>query len=144
MSAKIKKNKLEIEYSYDFELLGVRTSLKGYKLAWELNKILKINLAKQEDLVIHFKKGQLASYDHYSFRTVLNDFHLFRNRPIEAENAIPPLVPEYPHFDFIIMTQSEENLGGNRLQEYLRVIPSIDWVTLIPLTALKSKDNFIF
>ncbi len=144
MSAKIKKNKLEIEYSYNFELLGVRTSLKGYKLAWELNKILKINLVKQEDLVVHFKKGQLASYDHYSFRTTLNDFHLFRNRPNEAENAVPALVPEFPHFDFIIMTQSEENPGDNRLQEYMRVIPSVEWVTLIPLTSLKSKDNFIF
>ena len=144
MPAKIKKNKLEIEYSYNFELLGVRTSLKGYKLAWELNKILKINLVKQEDLVVHFKRGQTSAYDHYSFRTTLNDFHLFKNRPLEAENAVPELVPEFPHFDFIIMTQSEENLSGNRLQEYLRAIPSVELVTLIPLTSLKSKDSFIF
>ena len=144
MPAKIKKNKLEIEYSYNFELLGVRTSLKGYKLAWQLNKILMINLMKQQDLVLHYKKGRVGSYDHYSFRTPLNNFHLFRNRPIEAENAVPELVPEFPHFDFIIMTQSEEKLSGNRLQEYLRAIPSVELVTLIPLTTLKSKDNFIF
>ena len=144
MTAKIKKNKLEIEYSYNFELMGVRTSLKGYKLAWELNKILKINLVKQEDLVIHFKKDQTSSYDHYAFRTTLTDFHLFRNRPNEAENAVPELVPEFPHFDFIIMTQNEENMTDNRLQEYLRAIPSVEWVTLIPLTSLKSKENFIF
>jgi hypothetical protein len=144
MTAKIKKNKLEIEYSYDFELLGVRTLLKGYKLAWHLNKELRTNLVKQKDLVVHFKKGQIASYDHYSFRTPLNELNLFRNKALETEVAAPELVPEFPHFDFILMTQSEENLSGNRLQEYLRSIPSVELVTLIPLTALKSKDNFIF
>jgi len=144
MSAKIRKNKLEIEYTYDFELLGIRTSLKGYKLAWHLNKILKTKFLKQQDLVLHLRKGATAHYDHYCHRTPLNVLHLFRNKPVESENPAPELVPEYPHFDFIIMTQSEETLSGNRLQEYLRAISSIELVTLIPLTALKSKENFIF
>ena len=144
MSAKIRKNKLEIEYSYNFELLGVRTSLKGYKLAWEVNKILRTKLAKQQDLVLHYKKGVTASYDHYLYHTPLNELRLFRNRSNEAENGLPELVPEFPHVDYIIMTQSEESLSGNRLQEYLRDIPSVEWVTLIPLASLKSKENFLF
>lgn len=144
MPSKIRKNKLEVEYSYNFELLGVRTSLKGYKLAWHLNKILNTKLVKQQDLVIHFRKGVTGSYDHYAFHTPLNALSLFRNRPSDTEKAVPELVPEFAHFDFIIMTQSEETLSSNRLQEYLRVIPSIELVALIPLSALKSKDNFIF
>jgi hypothetical protein len=144
MPAKIRKNKLQIEYTYDFELLGVRTSLKGYKLAWELNKILNTRLAKKQDLVLHFKKGMVGSYDHYAYRTTLNNLNLFKNKPSESDNPVPPLIPEYPHLDFILMTQSEEKLSSNRLQEYLRTIPSIEMVTLIPLTALKSKENFIF
>ncbi len=144
MPAKIRKNKLEIEYSYNFELLGIRTSLKGYKLAWQLNKILRIKLTKHEDLVVQLRKGMTGSFDQYTFRTPLNDLRLFRNRPLDPENATGALVPEFPHFDFILMTQSEENLSGNRLQEYLRAIPSIELVTLIPLASLKSKDNFIF
>lgn len=144
MPSKIRKNKLEVTYSYNFELLGVRTSLKGYKLAWELNKILKTHLVKQKDLVIHFRKGQNGTYDHYAFRTPLNELNLFRNRPLEVENGAPELVPEFPHFDFILMTQSEEKLSGKRLQEYLRGISSVEMVALIPLASLKSKENFIF
>lgn len=144
MPSKIRKNKLEVEYSYNFELVGVRTSLKGYKLAWHLNKILNINLVKQQDLVIHFKKGVTGSYDHYAFRTPLNALSLFRNRPSDTDKAAPDLVPEFAHFDFIMMTQSEESLSSNRLQEYLRAIPSVELAALIPLSALKSKDNFIF
>lgn len=143
MASKIRKNKLEIEYSFDFELLGVRASLKGYKLAWELNKILHTRLVKQQDLVVPLKKGTMT-YDHYSFQTPMNSLHLFRNRPSDSENAVPVLVPEFPLFDYILMTQSEENLSANRLQEYLRKVPSIELVALIPLSALKSKENFIF
>ena len=143
MAAKIRKKKLKIEYSFDFELLGIRTSLKGYKLAWHLNKIPNTRLVKQEDLVIHLKKGT-AAYDHFSFTTPLNSLHLFRNRPSDSENTVPVLVPEFPHFDYILMTQSEETLSGNRLQEYLRQVPSVELAALIPLSALKSKEDFIF
>lgn len=143
MPAKIRKNKLEIEYSFDFELVGVRTSLKGYKLAWYLNRILHTRLAKQKDLEVHLKKG-IAAYDHYAFITPPNALHLFRNRPIDAESGAPALVPEFPHFDYVLMTQSEEKLTGNRLQEYLREVPSVELAALIPLSALKSKETFIF
>ena len=140
MPAKIRKNKLEIEYSFDFELVGIRTSLKGYKLAWHLNQDLHTRLVKQADYEIPLRKGS-AHYDHFSWRTPLNALHLFRNKPA---NTAPELIPEYPHFDYILMTQSEESLSGNRLQEYLRNVPSVEWAALIPLSALKSKENFIF
>lgn len=143
MPAKIRKNKLEIQYSFDFELVGIRTSLKGYKLAWHLNQGLQTHLVKQKDLEVHLKKGSVA-FDHFAYQTPLNALHLFRNRASLAENASPALVPEFPHFDFILMTQSEESLRGNRLQEYLRNLPSVEWAALIPLSALKSKENFIF
>ncbi len=143
MPAKIRKNKLEIEYSFDFELVGIRTSLKGYKLAWHLNRLLHTRLTKQKNLDVHIKKGS-ASYDHFAFVTAMNALHLFRNRPAESETGSPALVPEFPHFDYVLMTQSEEKLSGNRLQEYLREVPSVELAALIPLSALKSKENFIF
>ncbi|MBY0434754.1 MAG: IPExxxVDY family protein [Cyclobacteriaceae bacterium] len=144
MTAKIKKNKLEIEYSYDFELVGVRTSLKGYQLAWHLNKILSGNLIRQKNFALHLKKGPNLSFDHFSFKSPMNELHLFKNKTIDTEGATTELVPEFPHFDFVLMTQSEESLSGNRLQEYLRHIPSVELAALIPLASLKSKDNFIF
>jgi len=140
MPGKIRKNKLEIEYSYDFELVGIRTSLKGYKLAWYLNQGFLTRLVRQPDYEVQLRKGT-ARYDFFSWRSPLNALHLFRNKPT---NKAPELIPEHPHFDYILMTQSEEKLSGNRLQEYLRSVPSVEWAALIPLSALKSKENFIF
>lgn len=139
----MKKKKLEIEYTFDFELLGIISSAKGYKLAWEVNSVLASRLAKQADIHIAVKKAT-ASYIHYSYENEVNILKLFRNKPNEPELAKHVMVPEFPHYDYILLTQGEAHMDSKRLQELLRNIPSIELVAFIPLAALKSKDNFIF
>ncbi len=139
----MKKNKLEIDYSYDFELMGLTSSAKGYRLAWELNKSLAIRLVKQPDLIIQISAKNQLSYSHFLHETSLNTLRLFKNKPNEQDLAKSFLVPEHPHFDFFLMSQGEEK-DSNRLQEELKRIPSIEWVAFLPLEALKAKDNFIF
>ena len=141
----MKKNKLEIEYSYDFDLVGLTTSAKAYKLAWELNQQLRIRLLKKPDLSIpvRIKEKEEATYSLHVHETAHNILRLFKNKPNEPHLSRFLLVPEHPHIDYIIMIQGEE-LNSNRLQEDLRGISSIEWVAFIPLEPLKSKDNFIF
>jgi hypothetical protein len=138
----MKKNRLEIEYSYDFELLGLTTSSKSYKLAWELNRMLNIRMIKKPDLVIQLRTQQL-SYSVHAHESPVNTVRLFRNKSNETDHSRNLLVPEYPHGDFILMFQGEAE-HSNRLHNLLRNISSIELVAFIPLDALKSKDNFIF
>ncbi|MFM9840159.1 MAG: IPExxxVDY family protein [Cyclobacteriaceae bacterium] len=140
----MKKKRLDIDYSYDFELIGIISPLKGYKLAWEINNRLEVKLIKENDLQITFKKGAESSFSYFSYQVEGNGLKLFRNKPNETEQTKNLLVPEYPHFDFILLTQSDDMGKSNRLQEVLRTIPSIELVAFIPLDALKSKDHFIF
>src|SRR5258706_1225579 len=138
----MKRNRLEIEYSYDFEPLGLTTSAKSYKLAWELNRRLHIRLVRKADLVIQLRSFQLTYYVH-AHESVANTLRLYKNKSNEMEQSKHLLVPEYPHGDFILMIQGED-LRSNRLREELRNIPSIELVAFIPLDTLKSKENFIF
>ena len=140
----MKKKRLEIDYTYDFDLLGISSSVKGYKLAWDINKLMGINLVKQKDLILYQKNDTEISFSCFSYESVPNKLMLFRNKPNENERSKDFLVPEYPHMDYIFMTQGEEYRLSKRLQELLRNIPSIELVAFLPLTALKSKDNFIF
>lgn len=140
----MKKRRLEVEYTYDFELLGISSSAKGFKLAWDINQLLSIRLVKIDDLVVEQKSGTPAMYSCFCFQSALSQLKLFKNKPNELDKTKAFLVPEFPHLDYILMGQGEEYTKHNRLQEVLRNIPSVELVAFLPLAALKSKDNFIF
>lgn len=140
----MKKSKLVIEYEYDFELIGITASAKGYKLAWEINRKMGINLVKQPDLTVGFKKAEEKSFSFYAHQTLLNRLKLFKNRPVDSDTGKYYLVPEFPHFDFIILVQMEDTASHETLLAQLKEIPAIELASLIPLEGLKSKSNFIF
>jgi hypothetical protein len=140
----MKKNKLIIEYEFGFELIGITASLKGYKLAWEINNKLGVHLVKQPDLSVGFKKLVEKSFSYYAFETRLNRLKLFKNKPNEIDSGKYFLVPEYPHYDFIILFEMEEPDFRDNLITLMRQIPSVALVAPIPLESLKSKSNFVF
>ncbi len=73
----MKKKRLEIEYSYDFDLIGVISSAKGYKLAWDINNQLSARLVKQPDLIVQFKNNTEASFSYFSFESEVNKLNYF-------------------------------------------------------------------
>ena len=140
----MKKSKLVIDYNYDFELTGIISTSKGYKLAWEMNGKLGINLVRQPDLTVGFKNKQERLFSFYSYETRINRLKLFKNKPIDYESGNYFLVPEFPRFDFIILTRSGNADFYGLVMKSLKEIPSIEMSAPIPTTTLKSKVNFIF
>lgn len=139
----MKKRRLEVEFAYDFELTGLICSARGYKLAWEINHALGVNLVRKDDLKMTAKEGDYF-FSFFSHQSAVNTVNLFRNRSNEGDIKGIFLVPEHPHLDYILYAKGDEDMGSKRLQEVLRNIPSIELVAFLPLAALKSKDNFIF
>ena len=139
----MKKSKLVINYEFDFELIGITTPARGYKLAWEINQRLGIRLAKQPDLLVGFKNSEEKAFSFYAFNTSLNRLKLFKNKPSEQEAGKYFLIPEFPHFDFIILAAMEEHTH-QELIDLIKTIPYVQLAASIPLEGLKSKHNFIF
>lgn len=139
----MKKRRLEIDYKYDFELLGIISSVRGYRLAWEINRAIRVEMIRKEDLKMSLREGDFF-FSCYSHQSLINTVKLFRNRSNESESKGIFLLPEHPHLDFILYSSGNEEVKGSLLQEVLRDIPSIELVAFLPLAALKSKDNFIF
>jgi len=142
--AEMKKSKLVIDYEFDFELVGLISSAKGYKLAWELNQALGIHLVKQPDLVVGFKNSEEKSFSFYDYQTQFNRLKMFKNRPNDSDGGKYYLIPEFPHYDFIILTDMEEQQSHQQLIQSIKSITSIQLAAPIPLEGLKSKSNFIF
>lgn len=140
----MKKTRLIIDYEFDFELIGLITVAKGYRLAWEINQLLHINLVKQPDLVVGFRNNEEKSFPFYAHQTAHNRLKLFKNRPSENDPGKYFLIPEFPHFDFIILAAMKEQYTNQQLIDLLKTIPVVQLVSAIPLEGLKSKSNFIF
>jgi hypothetical protein len=139
----MKKRRLEVEFAYDFDLLGLISSARGYKLAWDINHSLGVNLVRKEDLKMTTRDGEFF-FTFYSHQSSINTVNLFRNKSNEGDSKGIFLVPEHPHLDYILYTRGDEDMDSKRLQEVLRNIASIELVAFLPLPALKSRDNFIF
>ena len=140
----MKKSKLVIDYEYNFELVGVTTPAKGYKLAWEMNQRLGIHLVKQPDLIVGFRNSEEKPFSFYAFETPLNRLKLFKNKPLDQESGKYFLIPEFPHYDFIILAAMEEQHWHQHLMRKIKSIKDVQLVASIPLEGLKSKSNFIF
>jgi hypothetical protein len=139
----MKKSKLVIEYEYNFELMGITTAARGYKLAWEINQRLGISLVKQPDLTVGFKNSEEKAFSFYAYETALNRLKLFKNKPSEGDTGKYYLIPEFPHFDFIILAAMEEHTH-HQLIDIIKSVTSVQLAASIPLDGLKSKSNFIF
>jgi hypothetical protein len=140
----MKKSKLIIDYEFNFDLLGLASTAKGYKLAWDINQVLHIDLIKQPDLVVGFKNNEEKGFSFYAYETQLNRLKLFKNKAFDNDGGKYFLIPEFPHFDFIILAAMEDRYAHQQLLNLIKSIPSVQFVATIPLEGLKSKSNFIF
>ncbi|KYG71615.1 hypothetical protein EV198_2129 [Roseivirga ehrenbergii] len=144
--ASMAKNKLEISYEIDFELIAINASVKEYKLAWVLNKTLGWNLVKNENIKLDFTGNRVMSISNYLYTTEYQVFRLIRNRAIEGEeqyNAF--IIPELKNFDFFIMIENESvGFDLNTFISKIKEIPFVQFAVLMDAATLKSKDNLIF
>jgi hypothetical protein len=140
----MKKNKLVIDYEFDFDVLGITSTLKGYRLAWEINQLLSIHLIKQPDLVVGVKKNIERGFMHYSYETRINRLKLLKNTSSDVDTGKYYLIPEFPRCDFIILARLNEPLMTEPLADSLKKLPAIELVAPLNLDSLKSKSNFVF
>ena len=142
----MKKQKLTSEINFKFELIGITTSVKEYKIAWNLNKFLELDFHRQEDHQIKVN-DQSYSFTYYFDEPDPDLFlRLFSNKPVTLEKPTETkLVPESPHFDFILMREGEsQSFAVKRLLEQLKEVPVIEYLAPINVTELKYKEHFIF
>ena len=132
---------LEVEEDYDFELVGICSHVKDYRLSWEINKALEFDLEKDDNYEINVK-GDRQSYSFFSFIDDENlvEFYLINNR---CSNGI--LIPEEKKSDYFLMIRGV--LRGGHKEELIQKISNIKNVLTtyeIEVDQLKSKSNLLF
>ncbi len=134
--------KLDISDEFDFQLIGISSHEKDYRVAWAINLALGWNLERQEE-VTTLSKNKKSQSDHgvFSFEAEEDKtmFVLVENR-----SSTGLLLPSLQQFQYLLKV---ENLADERMQEIivqLKKSPLILTAYEVPLNAAKEKQNLIF
>ena len=139
----MRKTKLIVDHELGAKIIGLVSTLKDYKLAWNINQVFKIDLVMQPALVIEFVSSSNLSITNYIYATEFQEFRLIKNKSIDTNSGY--LIPELVNFDFFIMISGEADIMPEEpVIERLHAIKGIEYFQLIDVAKLKSKDNFIF
>ena len=140
----MKKSKLIVEYDYEFDLFGISSPARDYKIAWLVNKALNIRIVKVQDLEIEYHNQDKITTAHFLYETEHCKLRIIKNKSFGEEKK-PLLIPELPNFDYFLWLQDESHLFDiSEMLGKLRILDLIQYIQPIEVEKLKSKENLIF
>ena len=141
----MKKQRLLVDFEFDFDVFGIVSTYKDYKLAWNINNSLHVSLQKENDITIKFVDSELV-VSHFKYNTESSELQLLRNKSYElsgGENQY--LIPEMAQIDYFVLVQGEiYGYTESEMQSNLKKTDGIEFVMKLDVEKLKSRENFIF
>lgn len=133
--------KLEIEYCYDFFLLGLSCHEPAYRLCWAINNKLGLQLEKLDQDVCILSKDIESYHQYFLYESVEDNviFSLVKNRG-ELGGLLMPNFPKMDYFLKIENYSQEEDM----FLDQVRKLPWVNAVFNIQVNELKYKENLIF
>jgi hypothetical protein len=135
------KTKLQVEYDFDFTLLGISCHESDYRFGWMLNKATGMNFLKEEDLVVPIKDKQSA---HSIFSCEIEEnfctYHIIANKGTSGL-----LIPESRNTDYFLVIKGPVQQDSlDDLLSQVRSISKVQTVFPVNVNDLKSKHNLLF
>ncbi len=140
----MKKAKLHIEHTYDFELLGLVSPVKDYKMAWLINRELGLDMVRWDDLEIEFLSIPSLKISQFFLSLPHGFVQLLKNKALNSSNQISYLIPELKYMDYFLLVQDDTfQISINTFANQLAQNPFIQNVMKLDVTKLKSKENLL-
>ena len=130
---------LEIEDEYDFEIIGVSSHEKDYRLAWSLNKSMGWRLVRIEDAVA---EGKRSTTHHARFRwTHPVDQTVFTLIDNKTPDGV--FMPDMAQFDYILKIEQSGEVVSDAFYQRLRNADFVLAIHLQDVDKLKFKNNLL-
>lgn len=135
------KTILLTEFEYDFQLIGISTHARDYRVSWELNKAFGIELAKEEDVLFATKKGGNAIFSMYFYgnKEEEQDIRLISNK---SNGRL--LVSESKAADYFLILYDFNEYEAREMLVKIRKINVVLTAFELDVITLKSKENLLF
>ncbi|MEX0884534.1 MAG: IPExxxVDY family protein [Cyclobacteriaceae bacterium] len=140
----MKKNKLDVETIYEFDLLGLVAPLKDYKMAWLINDSLGLKLKKTRDYHMEFVHQPDLIISQYLLEKEHGYIQLLRNKAYPVAGHSRYLIPELKFMDYFLLCQDHTyEININMYIDGLSKISGIHNIVKIDVNKLKSKENLL-
>ena len=138
--------KLEISYDFDFDLIGIVSAERCFKLAWQLNQLLGIHLVRQENLEMEYVDGSILKIAKFEYKTENDVYQLLKNRADWFLNTAKPfLLPELKEYDYFVrIDNATKVINIEAIKDAIAQLPLVQYCIPIDLSSLKDKENLIF
>ena len=127
-------------YADNFKIIGIVSSLKGYKIAWILNNLLNIQLKKEDNLLIKLINNEYLSVSYFNYKLKNKYIRLISNKLNIINNKKSHLITSLSKFDYLI--QYSENFfefeSFNIINEIKRD-NRIQFANFVDINKLKEK-----
>lgn len=140
--AKIQKHTLFIETDYDYDMIGICSHHSDYRLAWGINELFRLHLAKADDLFeVNLKKNEKSRHAYYFQYDEDNllDIYLVKNK---GEGKF--LIPEKQQIDYFLFLKNNATFDMDEWLLKLKNHPSILAAFLFDPTEFESTENLSF
>lgn len=131
--------RLDAGYDYNFSLLGIVSSEKGYRICWLLNSLLDIQLSAIDD---HNTGKDNYSLFYFNNNAMIREYYLVANKGLSGKI----LVEEQRHADFFLLIRGD--IPQKEKGEWTEVLKKQNMITMVfPIdisTIPKSKQNLLF
>lgn len=140
----MKKAKLHVEPTFDFELLGLVSPIREYRMAWLINQEMDLNLVKADDLELEFLNAPKLEISQYFLSLPHGFIQLLKNKALNSSQQLAYLIPELKNLDYFLLVQDEtEQMQLSTFIDHLSKNSLIQSIVRIDISKLKSKENLL-
>lgn len=140
----MKKAKLLVEPTFDFELLGLVSPIREYRMAWLINQEMDLNLVKADDLELEFLNSPKLEISQYFLSLPHGFIQLLKNKALNTSQQLAYLIPELKNLDYFLLVQDEtEQVQLSTFIDQLSKNQLIQSIVRIDISKLKSKENLL-
>ena len=132
----------DLEDHIDFDLIGIICAFKDYRLCFEINQTLGIELKKANDLEIKLeKKGSTGVFSVYQYVNSDDEqYYLVCNKGNHTW-----FIPEQKHVDYFIMIRNRAPFTYiTSIIQLLKPVTKINSIFIVDAPQLKSADHFLY
>ena len=138
----VKRYTLNTPDEWEFQMIGITTALKDYRLAYFLNKFLYLDLSRSEELpaeIPGLPGSVMFSFYRWEEAGTSLSFYLISNRSSETF-----LIPQHKQADyFLVINGSLSHESVTRFLKSIRQIPNIITAFKINVKSDRKIDAFL-